>query len=88
MSVSCIDLFCGVGGLTHGLSLEGVRVKAGIDVDPACRYPYEVNNDARFLERDISEITASEISKLVNLHLKLTRDLHRTLTRLFSQIMA
>ena len=24
----------------------------------------------------------------VNLHLKLTRDLHRTLTRLFSQIMA
>lgn len=64
MSVSCIDLFCGVGGLTHGLSLEGVRVKAGIDVDPACRYPYEVNNDAKFLERDISEITASEISKL------------------------
>ena len=64
MSVSCIDLFCGVGGLTYGLGLEGIRVKAGIDVDPACRYPYEVNNDAKFLECDISEITASEISKL------------------------
>lgn len=64
MSVSCIDLFCGVGGLTHGLSLEGVRVEAGIDVDPACRFPYEVNNDARFLERDVSEIDASEISSL------------------------
>lgn len=64
MSVTCIDLFCGAGGLTHGLSLEGIRVKAGIDVDPTCRYPYEVNNDARFLERDISEISSSEILSL------------------------
>ena len=64
ISVSCIDLFCGAGGLTHGLSLEGIRVKAGIDVDPTCRYPYEVNNDAIFLQRDVAQISSSEISNL------------------------
>jgi DNA (cytosine-5)-methyltransferase 1 len=27
-----VDLFCGVGGLTHGLRLAGLNVIAGIDV--------------------------------------------------------
>ncbi len=64
MSVSCIDLFCGAGGLTHGLSLEGIRVKAGIDLDPACLYPYEINNSAKFIECDVSVISSSEISSM------------------------
>ena len=42
--VACVGLFCGAGGLTHGLRLEGIRVVAGFDVDLACRYPYEANN--------------------------------------------
>jgi DNA (cytosine-5)-methyltransferase 1 len=42
--ISCVDLFCGAGGLTHGFVLEGVPVVAGIDMDPACRFPYEANN--------------------------------------------
>ena len=29
--LACIDLFCGAGGLTHGLISEGVPVVAGID---------------------------------------------------------
>ena len=62
--VACVDLFCGAGGLTHGLILEGVRVVAGIDLDPACRFPYEQNNQARFLERDINEVTATELTAL------------------------
>ncbi|WP_200852488.1 DNA cytosine methyltransferase, partial [Klebsiella pneumoniae] len=44
--VSCVDLFCGAGGLTHGLVLEGVPVVAGIDIDPVCKFPYETNNKA------------------------------------------
>jgi hypothetical protein len=28
--ISCVDLFCGVGGLTHGFVLEGLPVMAGI----------------------------------------------------------
>ena len=62
--ISCVDLFCGVGGLTHGLSKGGVRVVAGVDVDPACRYPYEQNNSAEFLERDIRKVSGDELRGL------------------------
>ncbi len=62
--VSCVDLFCGAGGLTHGFVLEGLPVAAGIDLDPACRFPYEANNQARFVERDISKVTTKELKAL------------------------
>ncbi len=62
--ISCIDLFCGAGGLTHGFVLEGLPVVAGIDMDPACRFPYETNNQARFIERDISTVTKKELLSL------------------------
>ena len=63
--VSVIDIFCGAGGLTHGLVSEGLRVNAGIDIDPACRYPYETNNEgSRFMERDVSSVEAKEISDM------------------------
>jgi DNA (cytosine-5)-methyltransferase 1 len=61
---SCIDLFCGVGGLTHGFVLEGLTVAAGIDLDPACRFPYERNNDARFVEKDVSQVTGDDLKEL------------------------
>lgn len=64
MKISCVDLFCGAGGLTHGFVLEGVPVVAGIDMDPACRFPYEANNQAKFVERDISKVTADELNDL------------------------
>ncbi len=63
-TIACVDLFCGAGGLTHGLVLEGVPVVAGIDMDPACRFPYEENNNAKFVERDISLVTATELNDL------------------------
>jgi DNA (cytosine-5)-methyltransferase 1 len=62
--ISCVDLFCGAGGLTHGFVLEGLHVVAGIDMDPACRFPYEANNKAKFIERDISTVTQSELLAL------------------------
>jgi DNA (cytosine-5)-methyltransferase 1 len=62
--LSIVDLFCGAGGLTHGFILEGVPVDAGIDLDPACRYPYETNNDVKFIERDIGSMEASEVESL------------------------
>lgn len=62
--ISCVDLFCGAGGLTHGFVLEGVPVVAGIDMDPACRFPYEANNQAKFVERDISKVTTDELNGL------------------------
>lgn len=51
--IYAVDLFCGAGGLTHGLMLEGIKVKVGVDVDPACKFPFEENNDSEFLKEDI-----------------------------------
>ena len=59
-----VDLFCGVGGLTHGLKKSGIKVVAGIDNDASCKYAYEENNNARFIEADIKEIHGEEINKL------------------------
>jgi len=40
----------------------GVKVNAGIDLDPACAYPYEANNGGTlFVERDIGELTGTEL---------------------------
>lgn len=65
LPVACIDLFCGAGGLTHGLLKRGIDVRAGVDLDPACRFAYETNNEGvAFLERDIESLSPSEIADL------------------------
>lgn len=64
MDVSAVDLFCGVGGLTHGFESVGIPVSAGIDVDPDCRYPFEANNEAEFVEADIAEFDNEEVESL------------------------
>lgn len=58
-----VDLFCGVGGLTHGLVRGGIHIAAGIDIDPSCRYPFEANNAALFLERDVAKLAPEEITQ-------------------------
>ena len=63
-SFSAVDLFCGVGGLTHGLIKAGINVNAGIDIDKTSRYPYETNNDATFIEEDITNLTKNQIDDL------------------------
>ncbi|MCW8918550.1 MAG: DNA cytosine methyltransferase [Gammaproteobacteria bacterium] len=62
MTVECIDLFCGVGGLTHGLMRSGMSVLAGIDNDPACTYPYEKNNKTQFIQADITTIGGADLN--------------------------
>jgi DNA (cytosine-5)-methyltransferase 1 len=59
-----VDLFCGIGGLSHGFVCEGFNVVAGIDSDPTCQYAYKTNNGAEFLERDIAGLSSQEVSKL------------------------
>ncbi|MFM0670245.1 DNA cytosine methyltransferase [Paraburkholderia sediminicola] len=62
--IQAVDLFCGVGGLSYGLAAAGIEVRAGIDVDPACRFPYEKNIKATFLERNVRDITGDELRRL------------------------
>lgn len=59
--IAAVDLFCGVGGLTHGLTRAGIRVRLGIDLDPACRFPMEENNAAKFVEADVAKVIPSDI---------------------------
>ncbi|OJW77579.1 MAG: DNA (cytosine-5-)-methyltransferase [Bacteroidetes bacterium 46-16] len=63
LKISAIDLFCGIGGLTHGLKKAGIKVRAGIDLDTNCKYAYEINNDAQFIGADITTIKGSELNK-------------------------
>ena len=62
--IEAIDLFCGAGGLTYGLRMADIKVRAGVDVDPACKYPYEENNDAPFCLRDVSQLKGDALSNL------------------------
>ena len=60
-TISTVDLFCGAGGLTCGLEKSGIAVNLGIDIDPACEYPYSANNNARFLLKSVDDVEASEL---------------------------
>nr|WP_257787819.1 DNA cytosine methyltransferase [Fuerstiella marisgermanici] len=59
-----MDLFCGVGGLTHGLAKAGIDVVAGFDTDALCEYAYESNNDATFVREDVGALVGKDIRAL------------------------
>lgn len=61
--IHAVDVFCGIGGLTHGLNLSGIRVKAGFDTDPACQYAYEANNrNSKFFLDDVRDLQFRHIA--------------------------
>ena len=61
--IKAIDLFCGAGGLTRGLEAAGIEVLTGVDIDPACEYPFTANNRASFLLKSVEEISGSDFTK-------------------------
>ncbi|WP_227505651.1 DNA cytosine methyltransferase [Acinetobacter calcoaceticus] len=63
--VKAIDLFCGAGGLTHGLINSGIDVIAGYDIEESCKFAYEYNNKAQFITKDITTLDSKEINKLL-----------------------
>lgn len=67
MDVSAIDLFCGAGGLICGLERAGINVEAGIDIDPACEHPVEVNTDAEFIHGNVAEIAEENPDQIAQL---------------------
>ncbi len=60
MTCRVVDVFCGVGGLTHGFVLEGFDVVLGVDSDPSCRFPYEHNNNVPFLNEKVEDLSDSD----------------------------
>ena len=61
MNCAAIDLFCGIGGLTKGLSLSGIDVLAGIDIDNTCSFAYEKNNNGKFINCDITTLEGPQL---------------------------
>ena len=59
-----VDLFCGAGGLSYGMQRAGVRINAGIDIDAACRHPFEANVKASFHQHDVSVLDPDFVAGL------------------------
>ncbi len=64
VAASVVDIFCGAGGLSHGFKQKGFSIVGGIDIDEDCRYAFERNNEAPFIRRDVSSLTAREVNAL------------------------
>lgn len=63
--VSAVDLFCGAGGLTHGLLQAGIKVEAGIDIDEQARHAFVANNPGvGFLAWDVGRKNYTSIQNL------------------------
>lgn len=61
--IKVVDLFCGAGGLTHGLQKAGLSVVAGYDIDATCRFAYEKNNKSLFVQKSVTDIEDDELQK-------------------------
>lgn len=62
--IEAIDMFCGIGGLTYGIQQANINVLAGLDNDASCEYSYEKNNQATFINADISNYDFSDLANL------------------------
>jgi DNA (cytosine-5)-methyltransferase 1 len=63
-NIGVIDLFCGIGGLSHGMYRKGFKIIAGFDIDETCKFAYETNNKAVFYGQDINTIDKEQIKAL------------------------
>jgi DNA (cytosine-5)-methyltransferase 1 len=62
---AAVDLFCGAGGLTHGLLAAGISVVGGFDTDESCRFPFEKNNaPAAFYNVDVGDLSGADLARL------------------------
>ena len=59
---SVVDVFCGAGALSHGFKSEGFSIACGYDIDETCRYAFETNNDAPFVQSDVSCLVGRDVA--------------------------
>jgi DNA (cytosine-5)-methyltransferase 1 len=61
--VTAVDLFCGAGGLTYGFQQAGLKVNVGFDIDPSCAYPFEKNNNSKFILADVANLPSEQVNE-------------------------
>lgn len=66
--LTAIDLFCGCGGISCGLSMAGFQILAGVDIEPKYMVTFSHNFPAaKSLALDISKISPEEFMELVGI---------------------
>ena len=61
---AAVDLFCGAGGLSYGMQRAGIGISGGIDIDPACKHPFEANVRSKFYKHDVAELSSDFVASL------------------------
>jgi len=64
---TCVDLFCGAGGLSLGLRRAGFAVRAAVDNDPASVATYARNLGDHAVVADVAALTAADVLALAGL---------------------
>lgn len=62
--LTCLDLFCGAGGLSCGLHMAGINTVAGIDFDAAAINTFNANRLGNGVVADLEKITSDEVRAL------------------------
>lgn len=62
--IGVIDLFCGIGGLSHGMYKKGFEILGGYDIDGSCKYAFEVNNKSKFYSQDVTVLTGNHLKQI------------------------
>jgi len=63
-----IDFFCSIGGMTEGFENAGIKVVAGVDLDPNCKETYEKNHPkSKFILKDIKKLKSSYFIENMNI---------------------
>lgn len=55
--LKAVDFFCGAGGVTCGFQKIGVKILGGLDINPMFKKTYEANSKAKFINKDVSELS-------------------------------
>ena len=67
-NLKAVDFFCSGGGMSFGLQQAGIKVIAGIDIDPDCKETYEANiKGAEYLLTDVEKLKEGELSKEIDI---------------------
>lgn len=57
-----VDLFCGVGALSFGLKMAGLKILCGFDTDARCQFAFETNTGGRFYSEDVATLEPEDVA--------------------------